>query len=139
VLLLLQKRSLLLLLLTLIVDLICLPLFCLDVIFGMNWLSSNCAIINFLDKTISNAKQPMPIDSSMSNSIVSVVACLKSLVYRAQGYMFLFSAKMEAENDMLAISIVHEFQNIFPREVSDLPPNMVEFNIDLVPRSGPYQ
>ena len=82
---------------TSLVNLICLPLSGLDVILGMNWLSSNCVVINCSDKTISIAKQPISIDSSISNSIVSIVACLKSLVEGAQGYILLFSTKVEVE------------------------------------------
>jgi len=97
---------------------------------GMNYLSSNCVVINCYDKTISIAKQLMTIDSSVSNSIVSVVACLNSLIEGAQGYILLCFAKVEAENDVLAISIVCEFQYVFPKEVSSLPPNRdVEFGI----------
>ena len=114
------------------------PLSGLDVILGMNWLSSNCAIINFLDKIISIAKQPMSINSSISNSIVFVVSYLKSLVEGAQGYILLFCARVEVENDALAIHVVCKFQDVFHGEVSSLPPNRdVEFNIDLVPGSGP--
>ena len=119
-----------------LVDLICLPTYSLDVILGMNWLSSN-HVINCSDKTISITKQPMSIDSSVSNFIVCIVVCLKSLVEGAQGYMLLFSAKVEAENDVLTILVVCEFQDIFPGEVSSLPSNRdVEFNKDLVPRCG---
>ena len=78
----------------------------LDVIIGINWLSSNRVVIHCSDKTISIALQPMSIDSSMSNSIIFIVSCLKSLVEGAQGYMLLFYAKVEAANDVLAIFVV---------------------------------
>ena len=39
-----------------LIDLICLPIFGLDVILGMNWLSSNHVVINCFDKTISITK-----------------------------------------------------------------------------------
>ena len=121
-----------------LVDLISLPMSGLDVILGMNWLSSNRVVINCSDKTIFIVKQPMSIDSSMSNSMVSTYCCLpKSLVEGPQGYMFLLFAKVEAENDVLAIPIVCEFQDIFPKEVSSLPPNRdVEFSIELMFGSG---
>ena len=73
-------------------------------------MSSNPVVINCLDKTICIVKQLMPIDSFMSNSIVFVITCLKSLVKGAQGYMLLFYVKVEVENDVLAIPVVCKFQ-----------------------------
>jgi len=38
---------------------------------------------------------------------------------------------------MSVISVVHESEDVFPKEVSWLPPNIeVEFSIDLVPGTG---
>ena len=121
---------------TYLVNLICLPLFGLDAILGMNWLFANRVVINCSNKTISLLNNQCQL-ILLSNSFVSVVACLKSLVKGAQGYLFLFSVKVEAKNNMLAIPVVCEFQDDITREVFSLPPNRdVEFNIDLVPGSG---
>ena len=50
----------------------------------------------------------------------------------------MFFVKLEVENEVLAIPVVCKFQDVFPGEVSSLPPNKdVKFNIDLVPGSGP--
>ena len=36
------------------------------------------------------------------------------------------------------ISVVHEFEDVFPEELPRLPPSReVKFSIDLVPRTGP--
>ena len=51
----------------------------------------------------------MPIDSFMSNSIVFVITCLKSLVKGAQRYMLLFYGKVQVENGVLAILVVCKF------------------------------
>ncbi|RDX85579.1 hypothetical protein CR513_33212, partial [Mucuna pruriens] len=120
------------------VNLICLPMSGLDVILGMDWLSSNCVVINCSNKTISIATQPMSIDLFVSNSIISIVPCLKCLVERAQGYILLFSIKVEVENDVETIRVVCKFCDVFPKEVFSLPPNKdVEFSIDLVLGSAP--
>ena len=37
---------------TFLIDLICLPLSQIDVILGMNWLSSNHVLLNYFDKTV---------------------------------------------------------------------------------------
>ena len=45
---------------------------------------------------------------------------------------------MEKEEGKSVIPIVHEFEDVFPDEVSGLPPSReVEFSIDLVSRTGP--
>jgi len=45
---------------------------------------------------------------------------------------------MEREERKSVISIVHEFEDVFPEEVFELPPSReVEFSIDLVPGIGP--
>ncbi|RDX94732.1 hypothetical protein CR513_22854, partial [Mucuna pruriens] len=61
------------------VDLICLLMSGLDVILNMDLLFFN-HVINYFDKIIFIATQSMSINSSMSNSIIFVVACLKCLV-----------------------------------------------------------
>nr|XP_027192748.1 uncharacterized protein LOC113787770 [Cicer arietinum] len=121
------------------VDLICLPLSGLDVILGMDWLSSNHAVINCSDKSILFAPQSRAIDSPHSSKyFVSALACHRYLVEGAQGYMLLFSSKVEVEDNLTLMPVVGEFLDVFPNDVSSLPPNReLEFSIDLVPGCGP--
>ena len=45
---------------------------------------------------------------------------------------------MDEEEKTSVILMVHKFGDVFPEEVSGLPPNReVEFSIDLVPRTSP--
>ena len=56
----------------------------------------------------------------------------------AVGYILLLSTSTEIGNDLLFIPVVHEFLDVFPDEVTTLPPEReMEFSIDLVPGSGP--
>ncbi|MCI40713.1 hypothetical protein A2U01_0061946, partial [Trifolium medium] len=76
----------------------------------------------------------MTIDSPTSECFVSAMTCHKYLVEGAQGYMLLFSAKVEVENDMTSMPVVCEFPDVFPKDVSSLPPDReLEFAIDLIP------
>jgi len=46
--------------------------------------------------------------------------------------------EVEEKERTSVISVVHDFEDVFPNEVPRLPPNReVEFSIDLVPRIGP--
>ena len=45
---------------------------------------------------------------------------------------------MEKEEATSVIPVVHEFEDVFPKEVPRLPPSReLEFSIDLVPGTGP--
>jgi len=46
--------------------------------------------------------------------------------------------EMEKEEKTYDIPVVHEFEDVFPKEVPGLPPSReVEFSIDLVSRTDP--
>ena len=46
--------------------------------------------------------------------------------------------EVEEKERTSVISVVHDFEDVFPNEAPRLPPNReVEFSIDLVPRIGP--
>ena len=56
----------------------------------------------------------------------------------AQGYIIFTHLGVEQEVKTLVIPVVHEFEDVFPDEVSRLPPHReMEFFIDLVPGTGP--
>ncbi|MCI47576.1 cellular nucleic acid-binding protein, partial [Trifolium medium] len=44
------------------------------------------------------------------------------------------SLRVEVKNDVDALPVVREFADVFPDDISDLPPEReVEFSIDIVP------
>jgi len=52
--------------------------------------------------------------------------------------MIFIHLEVKREEMKFIIPVVHEFEDVFPDEVSGLPPNReVEFSIDLVPGTGP--
>ncbi|MCI72772.1 cellular nucleic acid-binding protein [Trifolium medium] len=48
------------------------------------------------------------------------------------------SLRMEEKSEVDALSVVCEFADVFPEEISDLPPEReVVFSIDVVPGTSP--
>ena len=104
------------------VNLICWPLSHLDVVLGMDWLSSNHVLLNCKNKTLifGACAQGIPRSSSLEISHMS-------------------------ESCIGEMPIVYEFPQVFPEDVTELPPKReLEFSIDLVSQSSlvsiaPYQ
>jgi hypothetical protein len=114
-----------------LVNLICLPLTQLDVILGMDWLSSNrilldCArkVLIFHTHEVSGFKSTHQEQTSFKGGVL--------------GYMLLSSLEIESEQMLDHVPIVQDFPDVFPEDVPGLPPTRdIEFSIDLVPGSGP--
>ncbi|XP_012567838.1 uncharacterized protein, partial [Cicer arietinum] len=116
------------------VDLMCLPLRLVDVILGMDWLSANCVHVYFLSKTIKfmeSEERDKPINISTNQ--------VKELLKEdAQLYMILASFEFEEKVVIRDVPIVCKFPEVFPEDVTSLPPEReIEFSIDLVPGTGP--
>jgi len=112
------------------VNLICLPLQELEVILGMDWLSANCILIDCREKRLLFSDYEEP-------ELVSPQGIMKELIKGAQCYIIFTYLEVEKEDRTSVISVVHEFEDVFPNEVSRLPPSRkVEFSIDLVSGSG---
>nr|XP_027190148.1 uncharacterized protein LOC113786559 [Cicer arietinum] len=116
------------------VDLVCLPLRLVDVILGMDWLSANRVRVDFFSKTI-EFMESEERDKPSNISTNQVKALLKE---DAQLYMILPSLEFEEKVVIRDVPIVCEFPEVFPEDVTSLPPEReIEFSIDLVPGTGP--
>jgi len=116
------------------VDLVCLPLSGMDVIFGMNWLEYNHVHINCFRKTVyfSSAEEESEVEFLSTKQ-------LKQLE-RDEIQMFSLMASLSVENQAVIdkLQVVCEFPEVFPDEIPDVPPEReVEFSIDLVPGTKP--
>ena len=143
-------------------DLICLPLHNIDVIIGMDWLSSNHALLDCSNRTISlpiyypnstssiensflntDPTESLPVyspnpTSSIENSCLHTAQTESYFRDNCEGFLVFFSLQAEVEEDIEKISIVREYPEVFPKEFSGLPPKReVEFFIDLVHGSSP--
>ncbi|GAU51960.1 hypothetical protein TSUD_417460 [Trifolium subterraneum] len=113
-------------------DLVCIPLSGIDVIFGMNWLVFNQVHINCCEKTVIFPK------SEGSVSLMNGEEMKESLNDHGELFMVFGSLKLEGGVKLEEIPVVREFSDVFPEDISDLPPEReVEFSIDLVPGTSP--
>ncbi|GAU21686.1 hypothetical protein TSUD_242580 [Trifolium subterraneum] len=113
-------------------DLVCIQLSGIDVIFGMNWLIFNQVHINCCEKTVIF---PKPEESFQLMSKKEVVESLKE-----PGEMFALFASLKLDEivKMDELPVVCEFPDVFPEDISDVPPEReVEFTVDLVPGTSP--
>ncbi|MCI15490.1 cellular nucleic acid-binding protein, partial [Trifolium medium] len=113
-------------------DLVCIPLSGIDVIFGMNWLIFIRVHINCCAKTV---VFPKPEEDSQ---LMSSMEMRKSLSEQAEVFAMFASLKLESGVKMEKLPVVCEFPEVFPRDVSDLPPEReMEFAIDLIHGTSP--
>ena len=113
------------------VNLICLPLQELEVILGMDWLSTNRILIDCREKKLLFPDVEEP-------ELVSSQGVMKELHDGEQCYMIFTHMEVERGEATSMIPVVQDFGYVFPEEVPGLSPNReVEFSIDLVPGTGP--
>ncbi|WJX17749.1 hypothetical protein P8452_07626 [Trifolium repens] len=107
-------------------DLVCIPLSGIDVIFGMNWLIFNRVHINCCEKTVTFPK----LDED--SKLMSRKEVRESLMEHGELFAMFASLKLKNEVGIKELPVVQEFSDVFPKDVSDMPPEReVEFTIDL--------
>ncbi|RHN51999.1 putative nucleotidyltransferase, Ribonuclease H [Medicago truncatula] len=117
-----------------VIDLVCLPLTGMDVIFGMNWLEYNRVHINCFSKTVH-------FSSAEEEGEVEPLSTKQMKQFERDGIlMYSLIAQLSLENQAVVdgLPVVNEFPEVFPDEIPDVPPEReVEFSIDLVPGTKP--
>ena len=117
-----------------VVDLVCLPLHQIDIILGMNWLGFYGVFIDCYRKTV-RFSEVGENDEARFLSARQVGEFVKD-----EAQIFALFASLQADKKVVSVDlpVVCEFQDVFPEDVSDLPPEReVEFAIDLVPGTSP--
>ncbi|GJS35654.1 putative reverse transcriptase domain-containing protein [Tanacetum coccineum] len=95
-----------------------------DVIVGMDWLSQHKAVIVCHEKVVE-----IPVEDGR---------ILRVHGERAVGITKALKSAKEDEPKLNDIPVVREFEDVFPEDLSGLPPQrQVEFRIDLVPGATP--
>ncbi|XP_050914705.1 uncharacterized protein LOC127129595 [Lathyrus oleraceus] len=120
------------------IDLICLPLKKVDVVLGMDWLSSKLVYIGCEEKLIiipSSETTPRDILTTILEGTVHMV----NFLFENEKSALLVLTKESSDNlSVTQILVVCEFSEVFPEDVTSLPPEReVKFSIDLIPRTTP--
>jgi len=110
-------------------DLVFLSLKHMDMIFGIDWMLTFGVNINCLTKSVTFSK---PVEE-VGWKFLTAEQVKKSLDGEASVFIMFTSLKKSREKDVGDLSVVQEFPQVFPDDITDLPPEReVEFAIDLV-------
>ncbi|XP_027342463.1 uncharacterized protein LOC113855155 [Abrus precatorius] len=96
------------------VNFICLPLSQLDVILGMNWLSTNHILLDCKEKTLIFGESTLEIPRLLGQSAWENTV-------NAKTFMVMFSLEAESGVRPEHIPMVRDFLEVFPNDVSELP------------------
>jgi len=108
-------------------DLVCLWLKHMDVIFGMDWMLTFGVNITWLTKSVTFSK---PVDE-VGGKFLTAEQVKKSLDGEASVLMMFASLKESSEKGVGDLPVVQVFLEVFPDDIIDLPPEReVEFAID---------
>ncbi|XP_052726212.1 uncharacterized protein LOC128194685 [Vigna angularis] len=123
------------------VNLICLPLKDLEVILGMDWLNTNCILIDCGAKELifpEECEEELGVTlSQIKEDIMEGASCFLIMTHEDREVMD-NSFERSSNKHTKGRTVVDEFPNVFPVEVPGLPPvREVEFTIDLVTTAAP--
>ncbi|GJX96336.1 putative reverse transcriptase domain-containing protein [Tanacetum coccineum] len=122
-----------------------------DVIIGMDWLSKYHAVIDCAEKIVRIpwGNETLIVHGDGSNqgngTRLNIISCTKTHKYLLKGHhVFLANITSKETEDRSGekrledVPIVRDFPEVFPEELSGLPPTrQVEFQIDLMPGAAP--
>ncbi|GAU38281.1 hypothetical protein TSUD_119620 [Trifolium subterraneum] len=116
------------------IDLVCLPLRNMDVILGMNWLKFNQVHIDCLNGTV------MFLEPDKDVNLETATAGQVKKLMNEEALVFMVCASLitEEKPGVAELPVVNEFPDVFPDDISDLPPEReVEFAINVVSGTQP--
>ncbi|XP_027905719.1 uncharacterized protein LOC114165260 [Vigna unguiculata] len=113
------------------VNLICLPMEGLDVILGMDWLSSNHVVIDCRQRGV-------VFSDAAGLELISSNQAVKEIVAGATCFMIVAQTeKKSIVEQIILILVVEKYVDVFPDEIPELPPRRdVDFTIDLISGAG---
>ena len=125
-------------------DLIVLGIHDFDIVLGMDWLSKHRATLDCYKKEVRLVRPEEPgvifrgIRREIALSLINAMTASKMLRKGCQGYLAFLVDRRQEGTRLEDIPIVKEFPNVFPDDISGLPPDReVEFTIDLIPGTEP--
>ena len=127
-----------------LIDLIPMQMGSFDIIVGMDWLTLHHAEVVCFEKYIRiplENGEILKIYGETPSSRLNFMSCLQAHKYLRKNYVAFLAQvvqKKDGERKLKDIPIVRDFPEVFPDDVSGLPPvRQVEFRIDLVPGANP--
>ena len=125
-------------------DLIVLGIYDFDIILGMDWLSRHRATLDCYKKEVRLVRPKEPgvifrgIRREIAPSLINTMTASKMLRKGFQGYLAFVVDRRQEGTRLEDIPVVKKFQDVFPDDISGLPPDReVEFTIDLIPSTEP--
>ena len=126
------------------VDLIVLSIHDFDIILGMDWLSKHRSTLDCYKKEVRLVRPEEPgvifrgIRREITPSLINAMTTSKMLRKGCQGYLAFVVDRRQEGTRLEDIPIIKEFPDVFPDDISGLPPDReVEFTIDLIPETEP--
>ena len=120
------------------IDLIGLPLKKVDVVLGMDWLSANSVFIGCEEKLIIIPSVEVPPKDVLTTILEGTVGMINLLFEKEKSVLLVLTEEASSKLEVSQIPIVCEFQEVFPEDITSLPPEReVEFSIDLIPGTAP--
>ena len=115
-----------------------------DIVLGMDWLSKHRATLDCYKKEVRLVRLEEPgvifrgIRREIAPSLINAMTASKMLRKGCQGYLAFVVDKRQEGTRLEDIPIVKEFPDVFPNDISGLPPDReVDFTIDLIPGTEP--
>ena len=115
-----------------------------DIIFGMDWLAAHYAMVYCHRKKVI-FQIPSEVEFCFVGSgaytsprVISALQARRMMKKGCKGYLATVRDTQQGELKLEDIPIVREFPDVFPEDLSGLPPDReIEFSIDLLPGSNP--
>ncbi|KAG8473151.1 hypothetical protein CXB51_035096 [Gossypium anomalum] len=125
-------------------DLMLLPFNEFDVILGMDWFTIHNAVVNWKSKTIDLRcanNEIIRVESTNLSGLSVIISSMLAQNFVRKGceaYLAYVLDDKELEKKIESVPVVCEYSDVFPEELSGLPPvREVEFGIKLVPGTRP--
>ena len=115
-----------------------------DIVLGMDWLSNHRATLDCYKKEVRLVRPKEPgvifwgIRREIAPSLINAMTASKMLRKGFQGYLAIVVDRRQKGTQFEDIPIVKEFPDVFPDDISGLPPDSaIEFVIELSPGTDP--
>ena len=116
----------------------------IDIILGMDWLTTNFATIRCKERQISlqaPGSEPTIYHGISTNRRTAIISALQANAMMKKGrtaYLVCLHGEEKNEKKMEDVAVVQEFPDVFPEVLPGPPPDrQLEFTIDLEPGAAP--